>query len=317
MPSNSFAVPSSTPNSEYSVLDNVENSSVSVRKTRKNSFSRRLGSIALAASVAGSALVAAPAAFGANSASATEITAEPTETPTVDPSTDPTPINVDPEPAETAAPVVKKSASISIKHSKPTWTKGYTANKMTVSVKFAGKPATGAIKIFSGSQGIKTLALKNGKVSYRFNQNLTAKKHSLNIKFIPKGATAKVAKTTTKKTTMRVKQSTSQALVAEAKKHIGVRYVSGGTTPRGFDCSGFTSYVYKKALGKKLPRTSSSQRYSGKVVSKANAKPGDIIWSPGHVAIYLGGNKMIDAPRPGKTVQVRNIWQPNAKFISL
>lgn len=112
-----------------------------------------------------------------------------------------------------------------------------------------------------------------------------------------------------------VPQSVSGNAVLEiAARYVGVPYVSGGSTPSGFDCSGFTSYVFAQ-LGISLPRTSSAQRNAGTVVSRADALPGDLIWSPGHVGIYAGGNQMIDAPRPGKSVQFRAIWQSNPVFI--
>jgi cell wall-associated NlpC family hydrolase len=101
-----------------------------------------------------------------------------------------------------------------------------------------------------------------------------------------------------------------------ASRYIGVPYVYGGTSPKGFDCSGFTQYVYGQ-LGIKLPHQSEAQRSHGKVVSRANARPGDLIWTPGHVAIYAGGNKMIDSARRGTTVQYRNMWQSNPVFIRL
>ncbi|MCL3861542.1 C40 family peptidase [Actinotalea sp. K2] len=99
-----------------------------------------------------------------------------------------------------------------------------------------------------------------------------------------------------------------------AARYVGVPYVYGGTTPDGFDCSGFTSYVFAQ-LGISLPRSSGDQRYAGTVVSRADALPGDLIWSPGHVAIYAGGDQQIDSPRPGKSVQFRTIWQSNPTFI--
>ncbi|MCK9796094.1 NlpC/P60 family protein [Isoptericola sp. 4D.3] len=89
----------------------------------------------------------------------------------------------------------------------------------------------------------------------------------------------------------------------------------GATGPNAFDCSGFTTYVYKKAIGKKMPRTSSAQKNVGHRVSRANAKPGDLIWTPGHVAIYIGNGKQIDAGRPGVGVVKRKIWQDNPTFI--
>lgn len=104
------------------------------------------------------------------------------------------------------------------------------------------------------------------------------------------------------------------AVLEIAARYVGVPYVSGGTTPDGFDCSGFTSYVYAQ-LGITLPRSSADQRNVGVVVSAADALPGDLIWSPGHVGIYAGDGMQIDSPRPGKTIQFRSIWQSNPIFI--
>lgn len=104
------------------------------------------------------------------------------------------------------------------------------------------------------------------------------------------------------------------AVIEIAARYVGVAYVYGGTTPDGFDCSGFTSYVYAQ-LGITLPRTSADQLYAGVQVPRDQAQPGDLVWSPGHVGIYAGGNTVIDSPRPGKSVQFREMWQTNPTFI--
>jgi len=110
--------------------------------------------------------------------------------------------------------------------------------------------------------------------------------------------------------------ASGSAILDVAGRYVGVPYVSGGTTPDGFDCSGFTSYVFAQ-LGINLPRTSGAQASAGTVVSRADAQPGDLIYSPGHIAIYAGGNSQIDAPRPGKTIQFRSIWQSSPTFIRI
>ena len=104
------------------------------------------------------------------------------------------------------------------------------------------------------------------------------------------------------------------AVVSIGMRYLGVPYLWAGSTPAGFDCSGFTSYVYAQ-VGIDLPRTSAEQRYAGTVVSWADAQPGDLIWSPGHIAIYAGDGMQIEAPVPGQTVRYSSIWQSNPTFI--
>ena len=91
-----------------------------------------------------------------------------------------------------------------------------------------------------------------------------------------------------------------------AKQYLGVPYVWGGTTPSGFDCSGFVQYVFAEA-GISLPRTTYNYtQYIGSAneVSKEEAQPGDIVWRYEHIGIYLGNDEYIHAPHTGDVVKI-------------
>ena len=100
-------------------------------------------------------------------------------------------------------------------------------------------------------------------------------------------------------------------IIDVADNYGGVPYVRGGTTPKGFDCSGYTSYVFRQ-LGVSLPRTSQSQKAWADPVSFEDRQVGDLIfWQGGgtnHVAIYAGDGMMWDSPRPGRRVGKSAIW---------
>ncbi|GAB2469096.1 hypothetical protein GCM10027063_06880 [Promicromonospora xylanilytica] len=100
------------------------------------------------------------------------------------------------------------------------------------------------------------------------------------------------------------------AVVSIGMRYLGVPYLWGGSTPSGFDCSGFTSYVFAQ-VGIDLPRTSSEQRYAGTEVPWSQAQAGDLLWSPGHISIYAGDGMQIEAPVPGKSVRYTEVWQSN------
>ncbi len=104
--------------------------------------------------------------------------------------------------------------------------------------------------------------------------------------------------------------STGNAIVATAKKYLGYKYVYGGTSPStGFDCSGFTSYVYRQH-GISLNRTAAGQYSNGTYVSRSNLQPGDLVMfgSPiNHVAIYIGGGQIIHASTPSTGVRIDSL----------
>ena len=88
--------------------------------------------------------------------------------------------------------------------------------------------------------------------------------------------------------------SASGSIAATAMQYVGSPYVWGAEGPSAFDCSGLVSYVYGQ-FGTSLPHSSEGIRSVGTVISAAEAQPGDVIWWPGHVAIYAGDGMMVSA----------------------
>jgi cell wall-associated NlpC family hydrolase len=113
--------------------------------------------------------------------------------------------------------------------------------------------------------------------------------------------------------------SAGSRIIAEAGKYLGVPYVYGGASPAGFDCSGYTMWVYAHAGVGSLPHNSESQRQMFRAIPRDQARPGDLIFymSGGtsyHVAIYAGGNLQYAAPATGQDVKIETIWSSQIVF---
>ena len=109
--------------------------------------------------------------------------------------------------------------------------------------------------------------------------------------------------------------SARSTLLNHGKKFIGTPYVWGGTSPKGFDCSGLVHYLYQKQ-GVSIPRNSREQFSRLPVAS--NPQPGDLVFfrrngTINHVGLYLGGGKMLHAPQTGAKVRIEDMGRPNWK----
>ena len=107
--------------------------------------------------------------------------------------------------------------------------------------------------------------------------------------------------------------ATADAVVSTALKYLGTPYVWAGSSPSGFDCSGFVMYVYKQ-VGISLPHSSRMQAGHGAAVSRDALQPGDLLffYTPiHHVAIYIGNGKMVHAAGVGKGVRIDEVWTRN------
>lgn len=125
--------------------------------------------------------------------------------------------------------------------------------------------------------------------------------NSLESSLIFPGQSLLIAKDGNSSPEIEVSRGTSRVdtILNYAKSFIGVPYVYGGESPKGFDCSGYIQYVFKR-FGMDLPRTADEQFYGGSRISSQEAKPGDIVaFKSGgeisHTGIYLGGGRFISA----------------------
>jgi cell wall-associated NlpC family hydrolase len=114
---------------------------------------------------------------------------------------------------------------------------------------------------------------------------------------------------------MAATSTAARAIVGLARQYIGTPYQWGGESPKGFDCSGFAQFLYGKS-GIRIPRTTYTQWQAGHAVPHGQLQPGDLVFFrgsdskgglPGHVGVYIGNGKMIDAPHTGSSVRIESI----------
>ena len=159
------------------------------------------------------------------------------------------------------------------------------------------------VKVNNVEGYISSSLLSNNKQETSRGQTISRKSSSTQTK-------KKTSQTTTQTTSVPASGNGS-SIVATAKQYLGYKYVYGGSSPStGFDCSGFTSYVFKQH-GITLSRTAAGQYSNGVAVSRANLQPGDLVMfgksGINHVAIYIGGGQIIHASTPSTGVRIDSL----------
>lgn len=211
---------------------------------------------------------------------------------------------------------------------KQSTTKTLYVNTATVNLRKEASTSSEIVTTLPVNTAVEVLLEENGwckvkvsgKEGYIASTLLSDKKQetSRSSETTRKAETTSTSQSTTQNTTTTTTAPASgngAAVVEYAKQFIGTKYVYGGSAPStGFDCSGFTSYVYKN-FGVSLPHSSGGQASVGTAVSKENLALGDLVIYSGHVAIYVGGGQVIHAPRPGKTVCIVPLSQAASNYL--
>lgn len=198
------------------------------------------------------------------------------------------------QPEQTTQPAVNKAAYIS----------------SNASAHFRSGPSTSSQSLGKLPKNTKITITgeENGwyKVSYNGKEGYISK--SLVTEGEPPATTSSRSQEEPRSATTTTTQASSNNIVQVAESYAGSKYVSGGSSPSGFDCSGFTQYVYGKC-GVTLSRTSYTQATQGTAVSKSELQPGDLLLfhyygssSIGHVGIYVGNGKFIHAANSNRGV---------------
>ena len=216
--------------------------------------------------------------------------------------------------AKEAEEAAKKAAEEEEKQEQTT--KTMYANSATVNVREEASKDSEIVEQIKLNTKVTVLSEESGwaKVSVNSKEGYIASNllsSSKTQETTSRGSTTTRKKATSTETTT-VSSGKGSTVVETAKNYIGYKYVYGASGPNSFDCSGFTSYVFR-LHGVSLSRTAKGQYSNGSAVSRADLQPGDLVMfgtsvsGINHVGIYIGGGKIVHAANPSRGVTIDTI----------
>ena len=211
--------------------------------------------------------------------------------------------------ADVASETQNTSGNTSLQSSETT-----AASDATAYTSSADSTAADASANINSSYGAAAVSSSESSAGQQYNQLSSTTNSNGNLVNLSTGSVSQIVNSNTTQST----SENSAAIIALAQQLVAqnIPYVWGrGMPSTGFDCSGLVSYVFKNAAGISLPHSSVEQEMYTQKKSVSQAQPGDLLFwgTPGasyHVAIYIGNNQYIAAPKPGLNVRVETI-SPN------
>lgn len=175
-----------------------------------------------------------------------------------------------------------------------------------------GKRIKGKARVYVNGKHLQTRNLSGGRVTFKVSRSSLPDRKRAEVKVRVMPASSNYRDKVVKRHVVETPGvSKGDKIVKAGMSQVGDKYRLGASGMSSWDCSGLSAYAVRKGTGKRIPHSSSAQRNYGKAIPRGQKKPGDLILSRGHVSIYKGGGKVVEAANPRAGVRVARLWQKN------